>query len=76
MSPGENQLKEIAKYLLGKVNSCTTILSNHSQRENPNDADTLKEILTELNNEDFVMRLKEIHQQLDYPVTEGVKTGQ
>ncbi|HYG15176.1 MAG TPA: hypothetical protein VEC12_05435 [Bacteroidia bacterium] len=76
MSTDANGMKEIAKYLLGKVQSCTTILANHAQRENPNETETLKEIYTELNNEDFVTRLKEIHQQLDFPATEGLKTGQ
>ena len=33
--------------------------------ENPSPAETLKEIINELNNEDFTERIKEIHKQLD-----------
>ncbi|HYG16026.1 MAG TPA: hypothetical protein VEC12_09755 [Bacteroidia bacterium] len=58
-------MMETARYLLNKVDSCKTILINHYQMENPSPAETLKEIINELNNEDFTERIKEIHKQLD-----------
>lgn len=67
-----NELKEIAVYLLGKIDSCTSILGLHSRHwKKVSDTNRLEQIITELDNEEFLKRIEEIHEKLGQPVIEG-----